>query len=630
MPKRGTLGQLLVNSYLPQDMRDESRVLDKKGLSSLLREMALKYPEQYREVSHKLLQLGQEAAYSTGGHSFGLKHMKMTPGARAARQQLQAKIDRVLDDDNLSDEDRENLIVKLTGELAGRQQEEIFQEAIAADNPLAKQVQSGTRGNKMNLASLLGSDLLYTDHHDHVIPLPVLRSYSQGLTPMEYWAGMYGARKGTLATKFATRDAGFLSKQLNQISHRFVVTRDDDDRPDAVQRGFPVDVTDEDNEGALLARDMGGYKRNTILTPKILRHLEAQGLKRILVRSPAVSGAPDGGVYARDVGVRERGNLPAIGEAVGMAAAQALSEPLSQAQLSAKHSGGVAGAEKAVGGFDYINQLVQVPKTFKGGAAHAEVDGPVARIEKAPAGGSYIYVGGKQHYVPPELEIQVKPGQVVEAGDVLTNGFPNPAIVVQHKGIGEGRRYFINAYRDAMRGAGLKPGRRNIELLSRGLINHVMLTDEVGDGVPDDILPYSSIEHRWKPRPGARTVAPKAALGKYLERPYLHYTIGTQIRPSMLKDFDEFGVKDVDIHDEPPPWEPVMVRGMANLRYDPDWMTRMFGSGLKGSVLDAAHRGGVSDASGTSFVPSLAKAVNFGREGVLRPPKPVSPLRPAG
>lgn len=626
MSKRGMLGQLLVNSYLPEDLRDESRVLDKKGVGDLLREVALRHPEKYNDISHKLLQLGQQAAYTTGGHSFGLKHLRQTPGAKQARLALQQKLNQILDRDDLDDAQREALILRHTGELQGRQQEEIYQEALAADNPLARQVQSGTRGNKMNLASLLGSDLLYTDHHDRTIPLPVLRSYSQGLTPMEYWAGMYGARKGTLATKFATQDAGFLSKQLNQVEHRHIVTRDDDDRPDAMDRGFPVGTDDMDSEGALLARDVGGYKRNTILSPKILRHLQQQGVARILVRSPAVSGAPDGGIYAKDAGVRERGNFPALGEAIGMASAQALSEPLSQAQLSAKHSGGVAGSEKAVGGFDYINQLVQVPKTFKGGATHASVDGMVTRIEPAPAGGQYIFVGNEKHYAPPGLDVKVQRGQQIEAGDVLTDGAPNPAVIVEHKGVGEGRRYFINAYRDAMKGAGLRPNRRNIELLSRGLINHVRLTEELGDGVPDDVIPYSSIEHRYKPRRDAQTLPGLRAVGKYLERPYLHYTIGTKVRPSMLKDFDEFGVKTVDVHDEPPPFEPVMVRGMSNLKHDEDWMTRMFGSGLKDSVLSAAHRGGVSDRTGTSFVPSLARAVDFGREGILKPPKPVTPL----
>jgi hypothetical protein len=86
----------------------------------------------------------------------------------------------------------------------------------------------------------------------------------------------------------------------------------------------------------------------------------------------------------------------------------------------------------------------------------------------------------------------------------------------------------------------------------------------------------------------------------------------------MLKDFDEFKISSVDVHDAEPPFEPEMVRAMTNLRYDPDWMTRQFGSYLKDGLLEATHRGSTSDQLGTSFVPSLAKGVNF----VSSQPKP--------
>ena len=89
----------------------------------------------------------------------------------------------------------------------------------------------------------------------------------------------------------------------------------------------------------------------------------------------------------------------------------------------------------------------------------------------------------------------------------------------------------------------------------------------------------------------------------------------------MLKDFDAFGVSSVDVHEEEPPFEPQMVRGMQNLQHDPDWVTRMFGSGLKSSLLRGVHRGGTSTTEGTSFVPGLAKAVDFGRTGIIKTPK---------
>lgn len=334
---RGSLGQLLVNDALPEEMRDYNRVLDKKGLNALLRDVALKgTSEDYVRISKTLADIGREASTESGGNSVGLRHFRKSKIATANQAIIQAKIKQILARPDksqdpvrgLTDDDREALIVKVTGEGQDKQMDDILQEALASDNPFAHQVISGARGNKASLASLLGSDRLYADHHDNVIPLPVWRSYSQGLTPMEYWAGTYGARKGVMATKFAVQEAGYLGKQLNQVSHRLMVTAHDaDDYQDEANakgvRGMPVATNDMDNEGALLATETGGYKRNTVLTPKIMKDLERRGIKDIVVRSPIVGGTPEGGVYARDVGVREYGTIPGRGEMVGLTAAQA-------------------------------------------------------------------------------------------------------------------------------------------------------------------------------------------------------------------------------------------------------------------------------------------------------------------
>ena len=622
MITRSTIGKLMIEDALPEEMRGRNITFDKKNMSTLLKELADKYPDKYVDVTKKLADIGRQVATETGGYSIGLGHLKQTAGAKKTMAEIRQKLTGFLADTNLNDKQRNESIIRSVGGYQQSLMDDVYKESLAAKNPIAMQIMSGSRGNKMNLSSLLGSDLLYEDHRGDIIPVPVLKSYSQGLTPAEYWAGTYGARKSIISTKFATADAGFFGKQLNQVTHRLSVVDQDDPRQDLAVRGLPVDTDDMDNEGALLAHDFGGYKRNTVLTPKILKDLKARSFDRILVRSPMTGGSPDGGVYARDVGVRERGTLPGRGEMVGMTAAQAIAEPISQGQLSAKHSGGVAGQEKTVGGFQYINQLIQVPKTFKGGAAHTTVDGRVQKIEPAPAGGVYVYINDKPQYVGSGFDLKVKPGDEVEAGDIISDGMPNPSIITEHKGIGEGRKYFVKAFRDSMGSMGLRSHRRNIELIGRGLIDHVRMTEEYGDHVPDDVIPYSTLEHGYKPREGFQTIEPSRALNKYLEKPVLHYSIGTKVRPGMLKDMQYFGVKDITVHDKPAPFQPEMVRAMYNLHHDPDWMTRMYGSGLKSSLLDATHRGSTSSATGTSFVPGLAKSVDFGRVGQVRQSEP--------
>jgi len=283
----------------------------------------------------------------------------------------------------------------------------------------------------------------------------------------------------------------------------------------------------------------------------------------------------------------------------------------------------VKGEAQAVTGFQHVNQLVQVPKTFKGGAAHAKLDGKVTQIEEASAGGHYVTISGERHFVLPGFGLKIKRGDTVEAGDIISEGIPNPAEIVKHKGIGEGRRYFVDIFADAYRAGGMSVNRRNVELVARGLIDHVEMVDESEQHLPGDVVPYQQLESTWTPRMGYRTLHPKQAVGKYLEKPILHYTIGTRVTPAMLSTLSEFNVDGVDVHDDEPPFRPHMVRAMASIGHDPDWMVRFLGSNQKKSLLGAAHRGASSDTKSTSFVPALAQGVDFGAtwpQSVLRPP----------
>ncbi len=614
-----TIGQIMVNDALPEELKDYSRILDSKATQQLMQSVAENHPEKYREVAKKLLDVGRAVSYSSGGFSFGLKDMRESKFYSGAKDKLKMQIAKIMANPNRDDKDKNKEVADLLNSSQAGIESGIFEEAKQTGNQLARQVQSGSRGKPINLKSLLGGDILYTDHHDNAIPIPVFNSYSKGLSPAEYFAGSFGARKGVTDNKFATMDAGSFSKQLNQIGHRMIVTGEDADDPVSLEsRGMPVSTEDGDNEGALLAMPAGGYKRNTLLTPRVLKDLKSKGIDDIVVRSPIASGSPNGGLYSKDLGMRERSGLAPLGDSVGIASMQALSEPISQGQLNSKHTGGVAGASGGVSGFKHLNQLVQAPKQSPYWARHADNDGRVAGIKPSPTGGVFLNINGIDHYIAPGSSPTVRIGDMVEAGDVLSSGVPNPAQFTKHKGIGEGRRQFVSSFKSAMKDAGMSGHRRNVEVMSKGLINHVMMSDEYKQFAPDEVVPYDSVEHDWEPRDDSRVVKPSQAIGSYLERPVLHYTIGTPIKASVASNLDKFGVKDVTIHKNPPPFAPHFVRGMENLQHDPDWMTRMLGSNLKKSTLKAVHSGAVSDEKGTSYVPSLAKAVDFGRKGAVK------------
>jgi len=378
------------------------------------------------------------------------------------------------------------------------------------------------------------------------------------------------------------------------------------------ENGIPVDGNDSDNVGTVLARKYGTNAAGTIVTPKISKRLGRH--KTIVVRSPMTCQAAKG-VCSKCAGVRERGRLPEVGENIGIAAAQAIAEPVSQSALNVKHTGGIVGSGSTAAGFDAINQLVQVPNTFQGGAAVSTRDGRVEGVEKAPQGGTFIVVDGERHYVPPGFKPLVNKGDRVEAGDVISEGLPNPAEVVRYKGIGAGRWHFMNNFRKTLQASKIAASRRNVELLSRGLINHVRVTglESVGDALPDDVVEFNTITRSYRPRMGSHDTGLKRASGRFLERPYLQYSIGTRVTPRVISDLKKSGIKSVMSHQDEPPFQPEMVRAMEAISYSPDWMTRLGGFHLKKGLTESVHRGRESKEHGESYIPALARGVEFGK-----------------
>ena len=610
-----TVGQILVNNALPEHLRDYSRILDKDGVKKLLEQLATEGDhDAYRDTVAALHKAGIESAQSSGS-SFSIADLRTPPKTKLMISQLRQKVNEITESHELTDEQKEKAVTHITMKATPVIESTMMDELQAAGNPFADQVKSGSRGGKGDLRSMIAGDMLVTDHRDRVIPLPITKGYASGADPVEYWAASYGARKGTLSTKLNVQRAGFLGKQLVQAAHKQVITEKDC----GTTRGIPVASDDSDNVGAVLSEDVGEYKAGTPITPRIQSDIadKFKG-KQINVRSALTCEATNG-LCSRCAGIRERGTFPEIGDNIGVAVAQALAERLSQSSLGQKHAGGRAQGHELSNqpiGFKLINQLVQVPKSFTGGAAIAKLDGVVREIKDAPQGGKHIVVGDQDHYVPAGLDINVKPGMRVEEGDLLSEGLPNPADLVEHKGLGAGRLDFVNIFRDAYRKSKLSANRRNIEVMTRGLINHVKVleSDGVDNAVPDDMVEYSSIERNYRPRYGFKVVRPAMAVGHYLERPVRQYTIGTRVTHRVADDLTKNNTGDITVHRDPPPFAPRMVRAMEQSSIAPDWQTRMGGSYLERGLLDALHEGVPSEIHSTSYIPALARGKGFGDE----------------
>ena len=168
---------------------------------------------------------------------------------------------------------------------------------------------------------------------------------------------------------------------------------------------------------------------------------------------------------------------------------------------SSKHTAGAFQGRKSFAGLPYILQFTESPEEFKDRAAVAEVDGKIDKIYDAPQGGKYIKIGDTESYVLPGFEIFVKPGDKVERGDILSDGLADPEDIVRLRGIGEGRKYFVERFKQILDDSGAKANKRNLELIARGFIDKVRITnpDGMGGFLPDDIVSSNQLEANYSP-----------------------------------------------------------------------------------------------------------------------------------
>jgi DNA-directed RNA polymerase subunit beta' len=578
-------------------------------LDDLLTEIGKNDPGQYREVSHKLMDLGGESSFLEGT-TVTLSDLTAPSDRIPVFQHVKDQEARIEAGEGTPKEKSKARAV-LYGEMKSLLQDEMFESAVKNGNPLAMQVLSGSRGSPAQLQAMLSTPSTFSDAKGETIPVFIQRSYSEGLSPEEYYAATFGARQGVISTKFATRDAGDFGKQLNVASADLVVTENDC----GTLGGIPVPLDDKDNVGATLARNVGGFEIGTPITPKMMNALGSKGVKKLLVRSPMTCQAKNG-VCKVCVGLREDGKFPAIRDTIGIKASSALAERIAQGSLNVKHQGGQKEKGDEYGGFEIINQLGQVPSTFRYKATLADVDGRVESVEPAPQGGTNITIGGELHYADPGQAVIAQVGDVVEAGDQLSSGIVNPQEVVKHKGLGEGRRYFAERLTKAFRDTKLEVNRRNAEVIARAVVNHVNVTDPegAGDYLPGDVASYNSLAYSYRPRKDAKVTKAKDAVGNFLEQPALHHTIGSRVTNRMVKELGEFGVDNVMVHQKEPGFEADMIRLRAVPHYGKDWVAKLQGSYLQSNLLKDVHSGATSKLHGTHPVPGVAYGVEFGQQ----------------
>lgn len=602
-----TPGKIILADMLPEKYKQVDAPLDAGGIRDLFTRMAKDLPrEQYVKVLKDLNNFGNAVTTSYGGvASIHLNDLIIPPELAKMRRQLGQRLNAIAQNPELSSADKKRLIVDTVRKATPEIDKKVLEVLGSKDNSFGLLVKTKTRGNPVQLRQLVFGDLLTVDSRRRDIPYPTLRSYGEGVTPLQYWTASHGGRQGYYLVQKATADAGYFSKQIRGTVHRQVVTGDDCGKA----RGWRVNGPDENNVGSLLFADTKGrsgtvYKANTPITEDMLDDLP----DRISIRSAITCGQREG-VCAHCAGIRESGKLPDIGDAVGLNGVNSFLEGVTQAGLSSKHSGGESTSVKRVKrGLEAIDQFVNMPENFVGGAVTAPVDGVIHSITDAPQGGKFIDIGGTQVHAPADSEIKVKKGDRIEAGDMLTDGMPNISAIVEHKGLGAGRKAFVDSLYELLEENNASTSRKNLETFARGYVSKVEVTDPDGlqGWIYGDIADYNAIENKWEPREGTTDRDPRAALNQYLEKPVMHYSIGTRITPNVAQDLFDAGYDKVAVNEKEPPFKPYMPSAKQMQPTDADWITALSGENLTRSLLSHAQRGSDTDKNSVSMYPRLA------------------------
>lgn len=600
---------VLIDALLPATLQNSDRIYDKKGVDELMTQVAKERPELYPVLAKQLGDIGRKQAYRRG-ETFLLEDFAPTFDRDPLYAELDAK--EALLRKSVSDPDElRSALGDLYSEYSERIAKETNRAALGKRNNIALSVLTGARGKEGQLRDMISTPGFYSDARGGVVPWFVRRSFSEGVRPADFLAGTYSAREAVVGSKRATAKGGFMAKTLSRAAATHVVSQNDC----GTTNGIDLPLTEPDLRGRVLQRAVGDFPAGTVLDRKTLASLKNKGTEEVIVRSPLTCGA-EHGLCSKCFGVKAEGRFPKIGEHVGITAATSLGEPLTQAALSLKHLTSGKGKAKEFSGLDYLQQFMDSPEEYKDRAIVTTTNGVVDRVQPAPQGGNYVIVSGKEHYVPLSREITVEPGQALEAGDQITDGLLDVEDVVNYKGLGAARRYWADRVSEMAKASNAGMDRRLFEVLARANVDHVDLDDPLEDGyLPDDRTRYSSYVHRRQPAADAMEVPAHAAVGKWLEQPVLHHTIGTKVTPKIADTLAAKGFGKLFVSEQAPAFRPAFVRVQQVASTDDDWL-----ASLGGSYLGSQLQQGIMRAQDTNIeenvhpVPRLAVGVGYAKD----------------
>jgi DNA-directed RNA polymerase subunit beta' len=505
-----TIGRALFNEALPADFPFVDHDVTKKALGAIVDRLAEFYPKvTVAQTLDALKSLGFHWA-TRAGATIGIEDVVTPPRKAEILETYETQADKVQSQYEkgliTDDERRQELIeiwTKATAEV-GKEMEENFPRV----NPVWMMVFSGARGNMMQIRQIAGMRGLVANPKGEIIPRPIKSNFREGLSVLEYFISTHGARKGLADTALRTADSGYLTRRLCDVAQDVIIREEDcgTDRglalPIAIrqQAGNLVkhDHVESSVYGRTLAEDVEAngsviMKAGTDLGDRDIDALVAAGVDEIKVRSVLTCDSKVGqcaACYGRSLAAGQR---VAVGEAVGIIAAQSIGEPGTQLTMRTFHTGGVAG-DDITHGLPRIAELFEA-RTPKGVAPIAEAAGVVSFREDAK--GKKIVVtpddGGEEVAYPitRRQKLLVEEGQRVEVGQKMVVGAIDPKQVLRILGPRATQIHLVNEIQSVYRSQGVGIHDKHIEVIVRQMLKRITVL-EAGD---TDLLPGELVEH---------------------------------------------------------------------------------------------------------------------------------------
>lgn len=532
-----TLGRFLFNEILPQDLGFVDRsipgnelllevdfLVGKKQLKKILEKVINTHgATKTAEVLDAIKATGYK--YSTrAAMTVSISDMTVPPQKPEMIQNAQNIVDKITKNYKrglITEEERYKEVVE-TWKKTDDELTKALLDGLDKYNNIFMMADSGARGSDKQIKQLAGMRGLMADTTGHTIELPIKSNFREGLEVLEYFMSAHGARKGMSDTALRTADSGYLTRRMVDVSQELIVRETDccENRPEIsgmYVRGFMDGKEEIEN---LQERITGRFacetitnkdgevlvKANHMITPRRAARIMSEGvsanggpIEEVKIRTILTCKCKVG-VCAKCYGANmATGEAVQVGEAVGIIAAQSIGEPGTQLTMRTFHSGGVAGGD-ITQGLPRVEELFEARKP-KGLAIITEIPG-VAVINDTKKKREIIVTNpengdSKTYLIPYGSRIKIADGQVLEAGDELTEGSVNPHDILRIKGVRAVQDYMIREVQRVYRLQGVEISDKHIEVLVRQMLKKIRIEDN-GDteflpGTLVDVLEFEEV-----------------------------------------------------------------------------------------------------------------------------------------